>query len=277
MKLAFTTLGCPDWDLETIVHRADEYGFDGVDFRGLNGEMQIFRCPEFSDTIEKTKDLIAQAGLEISCFSSSVRLMAGNDDQLPLFESEIREYSRLCTVFGTKYIRVFGGEFGDISREQATKTASEALAGFAAIAADAGVTVLLETHDAWLNAKDVAAVIEESGASNVGVVWDVHHPYRMISEDPETTCRLLGRWIRYTHWKDSKRNPGHEREYELTLFGDGDLPLERIRDALTEIGYDGFHTLEWEKKWHPEIEEPEKAFPLFVERMKTLMNRTEAK
>ena len=39
MKLAFTTLGCPDWDLDTIISKAAEFGFDGVDFRGCRGEM----------------------------------------------------------------------------------------------------------------------------------------------------------------------------------------------------------------------------------------------
>jgi len=39
VKLAFTTLGCPDWDLDTIISKAAEFGFDGVDFRGCRGEM----------------------------------------------------------------------------------------------------------------------------------------------------------------------------------------------------------------------------------------------
>ena len=34
MKLAFTTLGCPNWDLDTICTRGKEYGYDGVDLRG---------------------------------------------------------------------------------------------------------------------------------------------------------------------------------------------------------------------------------------------------
>ena len=35
MKISFTTLGCPDWDLDTICRRGREYGYEGVDFRGL--------------------------------------------------------------------------------------------------------------------------------------------------------------------------------------------------------------------------------------------------
>jgi len=29
--------------------------------------------------------------------------------------------------------------------------------------------------------------------------------------------------------------------------------------------YGGFYNFEWEKRWHPEIEEPEVAFPQFAD------------
>ena len=38
MKRAFTTLGCPDWDIDTIAENARNMGFDGVELRGANGE-----------------------------------------------------------------------------------------------------------------------------------------------------------------------------------------------------------------------------------------------
>lgn len=33
---------------------------------------------------------------------------------------------------------------------------------------------------------------------------------------------------------------------------------------LNAGGYDGFVSVEWEKKWHPEIAEPEVAFPQHI-------------
>ena len=41
--------------------------------------------------------------------------------------------------------------------------------------------------------------------------------------------------------------------------------------VLRAGGYDGWLTLEWEKKWHPEIEEPEVAFPGYARYMRGLM------
>jgi len=39
---------------------------------------------------------------------------------------------------------------------------------------------------------------------------------------------------------------------------------------LTSSGYNGYYAFEWEKKWHPEIEEPETAFPAYAEYMRSI-------
>jgi hypothetical protein len=47
-----------------------------------------------------------------------------------------------------------------------------------------------------------------------------------------------------------------------------------LRHALALVrrnGYDGWLTLEWEKLWHPEIEEPEVVFPHFVKSIGDLL------
>jgi hypothetical protein len=38
---------------------------------------------------------------------------------------------------------------------------------------------------------------------------------------------------------------------------------EQVR-VLASSGYKGYYCFEWEKKWHPEIEEPEVAFPHYA-------------
>ena len=42
MKLSFSTLECPNWDLDTILAQTNRSGFDAVDFRGYKGEMAIY-------------------------------------------------------------------------------------------------------------------------------------------------------------------------------------------------------------------------------------------
>ena len=52
------------------------------------------------------------------------------------------------------------------------------------------------------------------------------------------------------------------------LTGTGTVPVRDIVRVLKAGGYTGYYGFEWEKGWHPDIEEPEVAFPHFAERMR---------
>lgn len=273
MKLAFTTLGCPDWDMDRIIEVAVESGYRGVDFRGYLREMDIYKLPEFSTEIEATKKKFNDASLEIPCFSSSVKLFTESDAQLADGLEELEAYGSLCEQFNTPYIRVFGGKIGETPRNEALDKVDRNIAEMVKVAEKYQVTLLLETHDDWTNCDYVDAVLERIDSPRLKVLWDVHHPYRTAGENPEQTWETLGDEIEYTHWKDSFLKADTERGYQLCLLGEGDIPLERMCRLLLENGYNGYFTLEWEKFWCPEIEEPETAFAQYAKFMKKISNK----
>lgn len=268
MKLSFTTLGCPKWDVETIVTRAAEYGFDGVDFRGLGGQMNLYELAPFKEGLAGTVSRVADAGIQISCFSSSVLLVSRARQAQNL--EEIERYAELCERFGTRYIRVFGGKLGGADRNEAIAAAGELVAKAAPLVRQAGVQLVLETHDDWTRCEDVLALLQGTDPETIGVLWDVHHPYRTCGEQPERTWEALGSRIAYTHWKDSLPEADTPDKFHYRFMGEGDVPFAAIRDVLADGGYDGWYTLEWEKHWHPELEEPELAFPQYVRFMREL-------
>jgi sugar phosphate isomerase/epimerase len=268
MKLAFTTLGCPDWNLDTIISNAVEFGYHGVDFRGYLGELDIIKLPEFSTNIKETSRRFREASLEIPCFSSSIRLFTTSNAEFDQYFHELRSYAQLCQHFNTPYIRVFGGEINDTERTKAVEIVIENLLEMLKIAEAFNVTLIIETHDDWTKCEFVTEIVERVNSDYFHVLWDVHHPFRTVGEDPLKTWNTLGKWIKYTHWKDSYIKKDTERGYQLCLLGEGDVPLQRMLHLLIEKGYDGYFTLEWEKKWCPEIEEPEIAFKRYIEFMK---------
>lgn len=270
MKLSFTTLGCPNWNLDTIISKAVDYGYQGVDFRGYLGEMNIYKLPEFSTDVKETIKKFAEASLEVTCFSSSVRLFTSSDEELKKYLEELEQFAILCSKFDTPYIRVFGGKIGDASREEALDTVVKNSEKMVKIAEKYNVELLIETHDDWINCEHMADIFKRVDSPYLQVLWDVHHPYRMVHESPEKTWEYLGDRIKYTHWKDSYLTDKNKRGYQLCLSGEGDIPLQEIYDLLQEKGYDGYFTLEWEKVWWPAIEEPEIAFKQYVEHMKEI-------
>ena len=60
------------------------------------------------------------------------------------------------------------------------------------------------------------------------------------------------------------------------LAGRGAVSFTSVVNALRGLGYDGYISFEWEKYWHPEIEEPEVALPDFVTAMKAIFQRDES-
>lgn len=274
MKLAFTTLGCPKWDMDTIISRAVEFGFDGVDFRGYLGELKIHELPEFTTDVHTTAHRFADAGLEVPCFSCSARAFSKTRETLEAAIREVRSYAEICRHFQASFVRIFGGAIGDTPREQAIDMVAENLAEMLAAVSDCPVQLLIETHDDWIDSQHLATVMKKVNSDSVGVLWDTHHPYRTIGETPIETWEALGKWIRNTHWKDSYVKRDTKRGYQLCLVGDGDIPLKDIFACLKKNDYDGYLTLEWEKMWCPEIEEPEIAFPRYVQRMRELMRKT---
>lgn len=271
MKLAFTTLGCPDWDLETILRQARQMGYDGVDFRGYLGELAIYNLPEFSTDAKETALRFRDAGLEVPCFSSSAKAFNPTPEARQASLAEVQAYARLCAAFGARYIRIFGGAIGGTPHTQAVDLAARAVEAMFPIADDHGARLVVETHDDWVDSELLRRLIGDLDGDLAGVVWDIHHPYRLHGEPLALTWLNLGRYVEYTHWKDSVVDPDQPEGFLYTHFGAGDLPIAEALDLLKKGGYDGWLTFEWEKRWKPELAEPEQALPRFIQVMRGLL------
>lgn len=273
MKLGFTTLGCLEWDLETILAKAKEYDFDGIDFRGYSDEMNIFKLPEFSSKLDDTASAIKESGIEVPCLSTSVRMTPKKESDMDDQISELTAYVPLCEAFGTKMLRIFGGNFGNQTEEEAINEATENLNRLIAAIGDTDIMLMLETHDDWISTRLLRKLMQTVNSKKVGIIWDIHHPYRMEGESPEASWDNIGEWVGYTHLKDSRIERDSKRGYQLCLPGNGDIPLKEIIGVLKSGGYDGYLTFEWERRWHPEIEQADIAFPRYVSVIREIMEQ----
>ena len=71
----------------------------------------------------------------------------------------------------------------------------------------------------------------------------------------------MNKYIKHVHLKDARLVNGKPA---YCLIGQGVAPLREAMDSLKEANYKGYYSFEWEKKWHPEIQEPDIAFPHFA-------------
>jgi sugar phosphate isomerase/epimerase len=237
MRVAFSNLAAPGWTIERTVEAVQELGYEGLELRLLDGEP--------IDALElrpSTRRAVAAVLAEIPlvCLDTSIELAGAFERALPAAIELAREW-------GTDLIRVFGGDVRDL--DDVARRLEPLLAQ--------DVTVALETHDHFASATRVAALVRIVGSPSFGAIWDLHHPTR-VGESPADVVRELGWAVQLVHVKDARR---HGDDWELVPLGEGEVPVRESIAALRALGYDRWLSVEWEKRWHPELAEPEVALP----------------
>ncbi len=267
MKLSYSTLACPDWDINKIVRYAADNEYDGVELRG--------KAPHISKDYNKAerqelKELFSANNLEIPCVTAYSRF---NNDDTKIRQqniNELKEMIDLASDVGAPYVRTFGSDADNpYQLEQVIEWIAEAFVQVDDFAGEKGVKVLLETHDVLSKGKEVKKIFEKSQTNNCGVLWDVAHSIR-AGEDIATTMDHLNDYIYHIHFKDWL-SFSVEREDHYVLLAAGLLPLEDLLQLLKERKYQGYLSLEWEKTWHPEIEEADIAIMQYAMKMRQYM------
>jgi fatty-acyl-CoA synthase len=269
MKIAFSTLGCPDFEWTDIYAMAKDLGFDGIEIRGLGDDISAYRAQPFTgERLPQTMRKLASLRLEIPCLSSGCCLKDADraDDNC----EELLAYIRLAVKLGTPYVRVLADRNPEPEGPVDDEVVLMALRRVLPEAEAAGVTLLVETNGVYADTARLAALLTRARSDRVGALWDVHHPYRYAGETPGQTVTNLGAHIRYVHIKDSVMEDGRAR---YRLMGEGDLPIDEMMLALRSLNYNGYISLEWVKRWSSDLEDAGVVFPHFAHYMRRYTRR----
>ncbi|MBE6936598.1 MAG: AMP-dependent synthetase, partial [Ruminococcaceae bacterium] len=261
MKLAFSTLACPGYSLAEIFSTAKDFGFQGVEMRGLGeGIFSVNASPFLPENLPETKATLRRLKLEIPCLSSGCALKFREQHEASI--AELKAYIALAKELGTPYIRVLGDLKAGPEEDFPDENVIEPMKILAPIAEEAGVTLLIETNGVYADTARLADVLAQIGSDSVAALWDWNHPYRFYGESPETTIKNLGAYIKYCHIKDSVME-GDQVKYRLV--GEGDLPkMELYLKALRSLNYEGYLSLEWLRQYAPELSEAGIVFPHYI-------------
>ena len=266
MRLSFSTLGCPSWSLARVVDAAGRLGYDGVELRFLEGDDSLWARPELTgDGLVETRRRLADAGLAVACVDTRSFFHHVDAQARRTAVDEAVRSAELAAALGAPGIRVFGDRVQEGADLAATRGwIAESLAAVRDRVRGSGVEVWLETHGDFATAAAARGLLEAAGLEGLGLVWDPANAFSEFGEEPEAAAEALGRLVRHVHVKDVAR-PGDGRfPWPPALPGEGDFPAARVLARLARDGYRGFVSFEWEKRWHPEIAEPEVALPRFV-------------
>jgi len=260
MKIAFSTLGCPNFSWPEIYSMAKDLGFDGIEIRGLGEDIFTVNAKPFTDDqIEQTINKLSSLHLTIPCLSSSSCLKF--QEKAKENYQEIIQYIALASKLGTPYIRILGDLNPQPDGEVDDEIVLAALKDLIPIAEEKGVTLLIETNGVYSDTARLRKLLDNAASDAVAALWDIHHPYRFAGETPQKTVQNLGAYIKYVHVKDSIVV---NDKIQYKMMGEGDLPIDDIMLALSSIKYDGYISLEWVKRWAADLDDAAVVFPHFI-------------
>jgi len=272
LPLAFSTLGCPDWDLKKITDFSRQHGYTGIELRGLQRQIDLTKCKEFSGTknINATLRIMKDKKLQFVDLGSSCTLHFNEGADREKNIAEGKAYIDLAAQLNCPNVRVFPNLLPkDRDKDETMDFIVKGLLELGGYAKASGVKVLMETHGDLVWTHDIEKIMQNASHSNVGLVWDPTNMWTITKEPPSEMYRILKKYIHHTHIKDAKLVDGKP---QYTRLGQGEVPIFQAVDALSKSGYKGYYSFEWEKLWHPELEDPETALADYPVAMKRHFN-----
>ena len=268
MKLAFSTLGCPDWSIEKIAEFAGAQGFDGVELR-THDDGNHFSTGASVEEAAKVGELFRSKGSQVFSLMCYTRFSSADPAELAANRDKLLGILDLAKSVGAGFVRTFAGDFGGKkTKEQAINEAAEYLAPCAARGRELGVELGVETHDAWCDAANIRA-LQDAVGGGLGAVWDFVNAVGSTGKSAVEQYADLKGTVLYCHVKD--KAPGPDGKSVYVPVGTGRMPVKEAVDILKADGQDLFLSFEHEKKWHPELPEPEEAFPAYIEYMRGIL------
>ncbi len=251
MKLSFSTRGWGDIPWDELVSTAADMGFAGVEVYDVIGNSRFsgkggpFEKYNLRATV---RDMRARE-LQIPVFDTSIDISV-EGDQVAL----VKQVVDLAASTGVEYVCIKGQH----GTEDAVRAALDEILPYAE---ELGVVLLMETSGIYGDTARLTELMDGYASDYLAALWDVHHPYRDCGEDPSTTIKNLGAYVKHVHMRDS------DDDGSYNLVGEGTMPIGDVILALASIDYDGYVSLEWKPEWMSDLTDMDIILPHFVNYM----------
>ncbi len=260
MKTGFSSLVCPGWDLETIVTQAQTCGFDGVELRGLRGELHLPLVPELAARPDRVRELFNEHHVELICLGTSATLDSRRREEVAGQRAAIIEFIELAAKLGCPYVRLYVGDAQPRDHHRgALGRVAEALTSLVPVASRHDVTLLVENGGDFPGSDDLWFLFDAVSHPAVRCCWSQCHAMT-LGERATTSIPRLSNNIALVHTCDAAFD-----DYGVLLdykpLGQGDVQIARQIELLRGVTYDGYLVFEWPKMWVASLPAPETVLP----------------
>lgn len=253
MKICGHTMGTPE---ATVLEALDLFaalGLDGIEIICADDYGCGLDLVASQNELDELRRRAADAGLIVAGLVPYTKDMNRPDPAARQRSvAELKAVVDIAVALDCPAIRVFGGhEVHPAEQGSALGWLAESLREIGEYASSANVRLNIENHMDTMatSAEMTMAIVRAVDLPNVGVLYDQANLAFMGSEEYEIAIALQARRIQHVHVKDFF---WYGAERVAAVVGHGIVPWARIVAALTKIGYDGFYSLEYERRWYPD-------------------------
>jgi len=272
MKIAGHTMGTPELSLKEAIDLFARIGLEGIEIVVQDEYSCGLATKPDRQVLRDVKKAVSGAGLEVACLTPYYSKFNSPDDAVRQKENEgLKGVIDQAEELGASFIRIYGGQFlaneTDPGNEK-RKRLVESMRLLGDYAAKAGVTLVIENHfnTMTVTAEQTADILREIAHPAVKALYDQANLAFVGAEDYREAIDLQRGLIGFVHVKDLVFREGkgpfrassvsHVSEDERTVYsrviGQGILLWPEILKYLQESGYDGWLSMEYERRWHPQ-------------------------
>lgn len=251
MKLAFSTNAFKRYPLEDSIKEIAKIGYSGVE---ILCDVPHAYPPFFGDRQARSlKRTLASCNVQISNLNAFTLYAIGDvyhpswiEDDKHAREVRVQhtiDCIRLAKKVGAKHLSTEPG--GPVPKSadphELERIFSSGLAGAAGVAEEEGVQVLVEPEPGLLleNSHQFRRFMKNVSSDHVRLNFDIGHFY-CVNEDPAKLIYELSDYIGHFHLADIASNRIHNH----LIPGRGSIDFRPVFDAMDDIGYNGFVTVE---------------------------------
>jgi sugar phosphate isomerase/epimerase len=264
-------MGTPALTVPDALHLFSGLGLDAAEIVWQDDYLSAIPEAASDDDLRGLRSLASDLGLEISCLTPYMTAINSLDDAERARDmARFGRCIRAAEMLACPHIRVYAGRYlpGDEQRDEKWHRLVESLRALGPLAEQSGVTLCVENHfnTMTVTAAETAALMQAVDVPGVGILYDQVNLAFTHNEPFEEAIPLQRPWIAYVHVKDLvfidpetpfnaadvARVVPEERAVRSRVVGEGIMDWPAILADLRGGGYDGYLSMEYEYRWHPQ-------------------------
>ena len=271
MKLAGHTMGTPEYTLFEAIDLFSSIGLEGIEIiiqtDGYKSALPLDASDqEINELIQKLKN----SKLVVSGLTPYLNLYNSLDESIRQKDcNALKRVIDIARALNAGFIRIYGGKLVEGEDDNDGKKLAQLVKSMRECGNYAGqfnIRLCLENHFGTMttSATETARIIKAIDHPFVGILYDQANIAFFPAEEYSEAIELQKDKIFYVHCKDLVYRGGKPEKAKFTMVshvnpddrtvrsripGEGILDWPGILKKLTSIGYSGWVSLEYERRW----------------------------